>query len=153
MAASYTKVPVARLDYTWDWTPWLADVSDTISDATVTVPEGLTAVGERVVDGGFVTQRVEGGVLDDVYKMVCVRWRHAHRQTEAAFPDVSARAGRPVYRLRASHAAVRVRGLPTVRRVPGTGAGTADEEVARPVLSVAGATVGPIKASGASGFR
>jgi hypothetical protein len=71
MAASYTKVPVARLDYTWDWTPWLADVSDTISDATVTVPEGLTAVGERVVDGGFVTQRVEGGVLDDVYKMVC----------------------------------------------------------------------------------
>lgn len=71
MAASYTKVPVARLDYTWEWGPWLADVSDTIDSVTVTVPEGLTAVGVPVVDGGDVTQRVEGGVLDDAYRMVC----------------------------------------------------------------------------------
>jgi hypothetical protein len=68
---SYIKDPSARLDYTWDWTPWLADVDDTISSATVTVPDGLTAVGSPVVDEGFVTQRVAGGTLDEAYKLVC----------------------------------------------------------------------------------
>jgi len=68
---SYIKDPSARLPYTWDWTPWLADVDDTISSATVAVPDGLTAVGSPVVDEGFVTQRVEGGTLDEEYTLVC----------------------------------------------------------------------------------
>lgn len=68
---SYTKDPAARLPYTWDWTPWLAEITDTISSATVTVPDGLTAVGAPVVDDGFVTQRVEGGTIDEAYRMVC----------------------------------------------------------------------------------
>lgn len=71
MPDSFIKDPAARLDYTWDWTLWLADVSDTISSATVAVPDGLTAVGSPVVDDGFVTQRVEGGTLDGAYAMVC----------------------------------------------------------------------------------
>jgi hypothetical protein len=65
------KDPSARLDYTWDWSDWLAQVGDTISDATVSVPEGLVAVGSRVVDGAFVTQRIEGGAVDSVYRTVC----------------------------------------------------------------------------------
>jgi hypothetical protein len=69
--SSYIKDPAARLPYTWDWTPWLAEISDTIDSATVAVPDGLTAVGERIVDGGFVTQKVEGGTIDDTYRMVC----------------------------------------------------------------------------------
>lgn len=68
---SATQDPSARLDYTWDWRPWLAAINDTIDTATVYVPEGLTAFGERVLDDGLVTQRVEGGVVGDTYKMVC----------------------------------------------------------------------------------
>ena len=72
MSKGYSKVPAARLDYTWDWSDWLADVSDTISAATVTVPAGLTAVGTPVITDAFVTQRVEGGSLDsDAYRMIC----------------------------------------------------------------------------------
>lgn len=69
--SSYIKDPAARLDYTWDWALWLADVSDTIGSASVAVPEGLTAVGAPVVGETAVTQRVEGGVLDSAYTMVC----------------------------------------------------------------------------------
>lgn len=68
---SYIKDPAARLPYTWNWTPWLAEIADTIESATVTVPAGLTAVGVPVVVDGFVTQRVEGGTLDEAYRMVC----------------------------------------------------------------------------------
>ncbi|MEH0586259.1 hypothetical protein QA942_20065 [Streptomyces sp. B21-106] len=71
MSDSFIKDPAARLDYTWDWTDWLAEVSDTISSATVAVPAGLTAVGAPVVDGGLVTQRVEGGDVDGAYRLVC----------------------------------------------------------------------------------
>lgn len=71
MADSFFKDPAARLPYTWDWSAWLAEITDTISSATVTVPAGLTAVGSPVVDGGFVTQRIEGGTLDETYKTVC----------------------------------------------------------------------------------
>lgn len=68
---SFIKDPAARLPYTWDWTPWLAEISDTIDTATVAVPDGLTAVDATVVDGGFVTQKVEGGSLDGAYRLVC----------------------------------------------------------------------------------
>lgn len=71
MSNGYTKDPAARLDYTWDWSQWLADVADTISTATVTVPAGLTAVEAPVVGDTTVTQRVEGGTLDGAYRMVC----------------------------------------------------------------------------------
>lgn len=69
--AHYIKSPVGRLDYTWDWVDWLAEITDSISSVAVTVPEGLTAVGEPAVDGGFVTQRVEGGVVGATCRMVC----------------------------------------------------------------------------------
>lgn len=68
---SYIKDPAARLDYTWDWTDWLADVNDTITSATVTVPPGLTAVGDAVITATMVTQRISGGDLDTGYRMVC----------------------------------------------------------------------------------
>ncbi len=71
MSNKYFQDPEERLGYSWDWSDWLADVSDTIESATVTVPEGLTAVEPYVVVGNFVTQRVSGGTVDDTYKMVC----------------------------------------------------------------------------------
>ena len=71
MSDSFIKDPQARLDYTWDWGLWLADVNDTISTATVTVPDGLTADGSAVVGDTAVTQRVSGGDVDGAYRMVC----------------------------------------------------------------------------------
>jgi hypothetical protein len=71
MSNTYVKDPAALLDYSWDWSEWLAEVSDTISSATVAVPAGLTAVGSPAVDDGFVTQRVSGGAVDGAYTLVC----------------------------------------------------------------------------------
>lgn len=71
MSDSFIKDPAARLEYTWDWSLWLADVGDSISSATVTVPDGLTAVGSPVFGDTLVTQRVEGGVVDGAYTLVC----------------------------------------------------------------------------------
>lgn len=73
MADSYVKDPAARLDYTWDWTAWLADVDDTITSATVAVPAGLTATGGATINPAAtaVTQRISGGTLDAGYTMVC----------------------------------------------------------------------------------
>jgi len=68
---SFIKDPGARLDYSWDWSEWLGEVSDTISSATVTVPAGLTAVGAPVVGDTVVTQRVSGGDADAAYRLVC----------------------------------------------------------------------------------
>ena len=71
MPNNFVKDPAALLDYTWDWSEWLAEVADTISAATVTLPAGLTAIGAHVVGASAVTQRVSGGTLDDAYTMVC----------------------------------------------------------------------------------
>jgi hypothetical protein len=71
MPDTYNKDPAARLDYTWDWSEWLAEISDTITSATVTVPAGLTAVGAPVTTDTAVTQRISGGDLDEGYTMVC----------------------------------------------------------------------------------
>ncbi|WP_406730879.1 hypothetical protein [Streptomyces sp. NBC_01794] len=71
MADSYIKDPAARLDYTWDWSAWLDEITDTISSATVTVPAGLTAVGAPDVTTTAVTQRISGGTVDEAYTVVC----------------------------------------------------------------------------------
>lgn len=71
MPNRFIKRPAELLDYSWDWSEWLAEVTDTISSATVTVPVGLTAVGSPVVGDTAVTQRVSGGALDDAYTLVC----------------------------------------------------------------------------------
>lgn len=66
-----TKTPAARLDYAWDWADWLTGIGDSLSAATVAVPDGLTAVGLPVVGDGIVIQRVEGGVVGAEYDVVC----------------------------------------------------------------------------------
>lgn len=71
MSTTYTKDPSELLDYSWNWSPWLAEVGDTISDAIVRVTEGLMMVGEPVVNGAVVTQRVSGGTVGDFCSVVC----------------------------------------------------------------------------------
>ena len=70
-STTFTKDPSAVLDYSWNWAAWLAEISDTISDATVTVTNGLTAVGPTVVEGSVVTQIVSGGAVGTICEMVC----------------------------------------------------------------------------------
>jgi hypothetical protein len=53
------KDPDAVLDYSIDWTDWLADVSDTISTATVTV-SGITKNSETNT-ATKVTAWLQGG--------------------------------------------------------------------------------------------
>lgn len=38
----YPKDPNATLDWTFDWTPWLSKIGDSISSIAWTVPAGLT---------------------------------------------------------------------------------------------------------------
>lgn len=71
MPDKYVKDPAARLDYTWDWSDWLADVADTIESATVTLPDGLTTDRDPAIGDTAVTQWVAGGVLGSTYRMVC----------------------------------------------------------------------------------
>ncbi|MEU7338727.1 hypothetical protein [Streptomyces sp. NPDC007074] len=71
MSSTFPKDPAELLDYTWDWTPWLAEVSDTISSATVVATDGLTAVGEPSVNGALVTQRVSGGDVGKLSAVTC----------------------------------------------------------------------------------
>lgn len=71
MPAKYMKDPAELLDYSWDWAPWLAEVNDTISSATVVANDGLTAVDEPVVTDTLVTQRISGGALNTSCTIVC----------------------------------------------------------------------------------
>ncbi|WP_020135016.1 hypothetical protein [Streptomyces sp. 351MFTsu5.1] len=71
MPQNFTKDPVDLLPYTWDWGDWLTEVGDTISSATVTVPEGLTADGAATFDETSVTQRIAGGTVDETYTVSC----------------------------------------------------------------------------------
>ncbi|MFI2761435.1 hypothetical protein ACH5A3_21575 [Streptomyces echinatus] len=71
MTNSFIKDPSALLDYSWDWSAWLAEVADIIVSATITVPSGLTAVGPPAIGDTIVTQRVSGGSVDVVYAVTC----------------------------------------------------------------------------------
>lgn len=65
----FVKDPGAKLDYTFDWSQYLAD-GETIQSQTVTVPNGLT---ESLVSANdtAVTVWVEGGTADTDYDVVC----------------------------------------------------------------------------------
>lgn len=71
MSDSYFKAPVASLDYTWDWGPWLAEVEDTISSATVVLSGGIEAAKALIVGETMVTQWASGGVVGEPCSMVC----------------------------------------------------------------------------------
>ena len=61
---SATKDPSGDLDYTVDWSLWLA--GDTISTATVTVPTGLT-LGTVSHTATAVTAWISGGTVGSSY--------------------------------------------------------------------------------------
>ena len=67
------KDPEATLDYTFDWTDWLAKSSnDTIATATFTVPTGLVLVSSSVIAAGLKARAfISGGTAGTTYKVTC----------------------------------------------------------------------------------
>lgn len=66
---TFAKDPDAVLDYSWDWSGWLA-AGETISTSSVTVPAGITKDSE-VGDGDSVTVWLSGGTGGTIYSVTC----------------------------------------------------------------------------------
>lgn len=66
----FKKDPNARLDYTVDWTLWLAPVSDTIASA-VWVPSTGIVVDTPTHTATAATAWASGGVIDEAEYMTC----------------------------------------------------------------------------------
>jgi hypothetical protein len=66
---SIPKDPEAVLDYTFDWTDWLAGISDTISTKTI-VGTGVT-IDSSVQVGALVSVWVSGGTAGEVATVEC----------------------------------------------------------------------------------
>ena len=66
---SIIKDPDATLDYSFDWTDWLAGVSDTISTYEI-VGTGVTVTNVSL-SGAKVIGWVSGGVVGAASKIVC----------------------------------------------------------------------------------
>ena len=77
---TFIKNPLVedKLDYLWEWEDWLD--GDTISEATVTVPTGITLDGTpSIVDDVSVLMWLEGGVLNQSYVVTCKITTHGGR--------------------------------------------------------------------------
>lgn len=68
--ATYKKDPNATLDYLFDWTAWLAEVSDTIASVDWVLSSGLTEVSSSHTTTG-ATIFVSGGTLDETETITC----------------------------------------------------------------------------------
>ena len=66
----FRKDPDSVLDYTWDWSAWLAADADTIDSYTVTVPSGLTLDTDSNTTTA-VTAWLSGGTVDTTYVVGC----------------------------------------------------------------------------------
>lgn len=69
MSASFLKDPNATLDWSFDWSRWLAD-AETITAQTVTADPGLT-VNSTSQSAGVVTTWLSGGTAGDDYRVTC----------------------------------------------------------------------------------
>ena len=82
MAQRHIKEPDEVLDYTFDWSDWLTEISDTISSDTVTVESGLTE-DSNSNDTTSVTVWVSSGTAGTSYtvssKIVTAGGRTAER--------------------------------------------------------------------------
>ena len=63
------KDPDAVLDYTFDWTDWLA--GDEITSYTLTVPSGITKNSDSEVSTGKIQMFLSGGTAGVTYPIAC----------------------------------------------------------------------------------
>lgn len=67
---TWLKDPDAVLDYTFDWSGWLAS-GETITTATVTAADGITLDSDDEA-GGVVTVWLSGGTANTRYAVACL---------------------------------------------------------------------------------
>lgn len=63
------KDPNATLDYGFDWTAWLQS-GETITEATITVPSGISKTQQQIV-GDVVVFWLAGGIPNNSYTIAC----------------------------------------------------------------------------------
>lgn len=84
--ASVVKDPEAVLDYAFDWTQWLGEVSDTIVAATATVVPGDASSNVTVDSVSFTDTKViawvSGGTDSDTVELICHITTAAGREDE-----------------------------------------------------------------------
>jgi hypothetical protein len=80
MADTFIKDPSDVLDYTFDWTSFLA-TGETISSYTVTPDTGLTKDSDSQASG-VITYWLYGGTADSLYNVVCKIVTSAGRTVE-----------------------------------------------------------------------
>lgn len=68
MAQSFKKDPDAVLDYSIDWSSWLA-TGETISTSTWTVPAGITKDSDSKSNTASVIW-LSGGTISEVYVLI-----------------------------------------------------------------------------------
>lgn len=66
---NYIKDPDATLDYTFDWTEWLAS-EETIFSHIITVDAGITKNSDSELDG-LITIWLSGGIAGTDYTVAC----------------------------------------------------------------------------------
>ena len=80
MAQVFIKDPDAVLDYTIDWSSWLAS-GETISSHTITVETGIAKDSDSESDGA-VTIWLSGGTAGERYDIACKIVTNAARTDE-----------------------------------------------------------------------
>jgi hypothetical protein len=65
------KDPGALLDYSFDWTDFLAPITDTIASVTASAV-GVTLVGSPTFVGPVVTVWAQGGTVGQAASITCV---------------------------------------------------------------------------------
>jgi len=65
------KDPDATLDYSFDFSAWLALINDTIASASITVEAGLTKVGSETFNTTAVSVNVAGGIKGKTQSVRC----------------------------------------------------------------------------------
>lgn len=66
---SITKAPTELLDYTFDFTAWLAEIGDTISSHTVTLSPSGPTITQHANTTTAVTAWVSGGTAGTSYTL------------------------------------------------------------------------------------
>jgi len=70
MSSPFKKDPDATLDYTFNWLPWLAPISDTITDVEWVPDEALTVESSSNTTAR-ATAFVSGGTAGETLRLTC----------------------------------------------------------------------------------
>jgi hypothetical protein len=68
--SSIIKDPDATLDYTFDWTAWLAGITDSIVSFQFIIDPGIVLVSSSFL-GALVTAIISGGTDGGAYNVTC----------------------------------------------------------------------------------